>query len=82
MLKRQCTVVRRMLPFTDFRICGAMGISWGFIFAFKVPRNRIFIGNHRGLLGNYPSNYVSYYISIYIIDKCNNSRTFCDLGVP
>lgn len=40
-LKRQCTVVRRMLPFTDFRICGAMRISWGFIFAFKVPRNRI-----------------------------------------
>ena len=40
-LKRQCTVVRRMLPFTDFVICGAMGISWGFIFAFKVPRNRI-----------------------------------------
>ena len=40
-LKRQCTVVRRMLPFTDFGICGAMGISWGFIFAFKVPRNRI-----------------------------------------
>lgn len=35
-LKRQCTVVRRMLPFTDFGICGAMGISWGFIFAFKV----------------------------------------------
>ena len=26
-LKRQCTVVRRMLPFTDFGICGAMGIS-------------------------------------------------------
>lgn len=40
------------------------------------------MGNHRGLLGNYHSNYVSYYISIYIIDKCNNSRTFCDLGVP
>ena len=40
-LKRQCTVVRRMLPFTDFVICGAMEISWGFIFAFKVPRNRI-----------------------------------------
>lgn len=40
------------------------------------------MGNHRGLLGNYPSNYVSYCISIYIIDKCNNSRTFCDLGVP
>lgn len=40
-LKRQCTVVRRMLPFTDIGICGAMGISWGFIFAFKVPRNGI-----------------------------------------
>ena len=40
------------------------------------------MGNHRGLLGNYPSNYVSYYISIYIIDKCNNSRTFYDLEVP
>lgn len=40
------------------------------------------MGNLRGLLGNYPSNYVSYYISIYIIDKCNNSRTFCDLEVP
>lgn len=40
------------------------------------------MGNHRGLLGNYPSNYVSYCISIYIIDKCNNSRTFCDLEVP
>lgn len=40
------------------------------------------MGNLRGLLGNYPSNYVSYLLSIYIIDKCNNSRTFCDLEVP
>ena len=27
-LKRQCTVVRRMLPFTDFRICGVLGIDF------------------------------------------------------